>query len=152
MKCDRCGQRMKVTGEVDENWRFYKCSCGYEAAKHIRIMIWADWIMRRQAMSIEQLDKKIEQSISNFFQSSKNVDRKTYFSNLEFYRNQILAAIEEAGYICVGKENVRIPRWLYDAMRRDCKALKAMKRGGWKVTKAITPSIDFSKYGKVSDD
>ncbi len=35
MKCDKCGKKMKSQGTVDENWRFYKCSCGHEGAKHI---------------------------------------------------------------------------------------------------------------------
>jgi hypothetical protein len=36
MKCKICGRKMKPTGTVDETWRFYKCKCGFEAAKHIR--------------------------------------------------------------------------------------------------------------------
>ena len=35
MKCKICGRKMKFKGTVDENWRFYKCVCGYESAKHI---------------------------------------------------------------------------------------------------------------------
>jgi len=36
MKCPECGLPMKSMGTVDEHWRFYRCKCGYEAAKHIR--------------------------------------------------------------------------------------------------------------------
>ena len=36
MKCPKCNKKMKTNGVVDETWRFYKCECGYEAAKHIK--------------------------------------------------------------------------------------------------------------------
>jgi len=35
MNCKVCGKKMKPCGTVDESWRFYKCTCGYESAKHI---------------------------------------------------------------------------------------------------------------------
>jgi tRNA(Ile2) C34 agmatinyltransferase TiaS len=35
MMCPKCQNKMKSQGTVDNNWRFYKCKCGYESAKHI---------------------------------------------------------------------------------------------------------------------
>jgi len=35
MKCPKCGLNMKSQCVIDDNWRMYKCWCGYEAAKHI---------------------------------------------------------------------------------------------------------------------
>lgn len=33
MKCPKCKKKMKLQGEVDNHWKFYKCECGYELAK-----------------------------------------------------------------------------------------------------------------------
>lgn len=36
--CPKCQEKGKVTGTVDENWRFYKCpQCGYGWARHIHV-------------------------------------------------------------------------------------------------------------------
>ena len=37
MQCPKCQQKMKPDGTVDETWRFYKCKCGYMAARHIKV-------------------------------------------------------------------------------------------------------------------
>ena len=35
MKCPKCSLKMKSQGVIDDNWRVYKCQCGYKAMKHI---------------------------------------------------------------------------------------------------------------------
>jgi len=71
----------------------------------------------------EQLEQELQKIITPYVFESRRAK----------VVEDIRAAISDEGYICVGKDRVILPRWLWHDMRAKCKHLDEIITSGWEV-------------------